>query len=196
MTEILLSVSPLVFNWSMLGRGSSSAAFLLPCPEKGIVWPIPCWTHLAWVAVGHLRQHSATVPWEVMPMPIASRCAWVITIQNLYPAWVILMTTHFLYPKIGVSAWIFWNFSSQVKIRYLRHSFLKFLLIIFLLVIMLHWPQKVVILWFITLQSLNQFQNNLTFLNQHEKYELLILNLRKIWDGGLTGWDSWHGMTS
>ena len=51
MTEILLSVSPSVFSWSMLGRGSSSAAFLLPGPEKGVVCPIPRWTHPARVAV-------------------------------------------------------------------------------------------------------------------------------------------------
>jgi len=32
MTEILLAVSPSVFSWSMLGRGSFSAAFLRrPC---------------------------------------------------------------------------------------------------------------------------------------------------------------------
>jgi len=36
----------------------------------------------------------------------------VITVQNLCYAWVILMNTHFLYPKIGVSAWILKNFSS------------------------------------------------------------------------------------
>jgi len=51
LTEILLSVSPSVFSWIMLGRGSSSAAFLLPRPEKGVVWPITRWTHLAQVAV-------------------------------------------------------------------------------------------------------------------------------------------------
>ena len=48
-----------------------------------------------------------------------------ITIQNLCHAWVILMTTHFLYPKIGVSTWIVWKFSSQVKIGYLRQSPVK-----------------------------------------------------------------------
>jgi len=47
MTEILFAVSPSVFSWSMLGRGSSSAAFLLPRPEKGVLWPIPCRTHPA-----------------------------------------------------------------------------------------------------------------------------------------------------
>jgi len=30
-----------------------------------------------------------------------------ITIQNLCHACVIVITTHFLYPKIGVSTWIF-----------------------------------------------------------------------------------------
>ena len=50
-----------------------------------------------------------------------SMCAhWVITIQNLCHTWVILKTTHFLYPKIRVNAWMFCNFSSQVEIRYLR----------------------------------------------------------------------------
>jgi len=58
-----------------------------------------------------------------------------------------------------VSAWIFWKFSSQVK-RYLRQPLVKFLqqfndysendLVLklvddFLLVVTLHWPQKVVI---------------------------------------------------
>jgi len=33
-----------------------------------------------------------------------------------------MMTTHFLYPKIRVSALIFLNYSSQAKIRYLRQS--------------------------------------------------------------------------
>ena len=50
----------------------------------------------------------------------------VITIQKLSHTWVILMTTHFLYPKIGVSAWIFWNFFSLVKKGYLRQPFIKF----------------------------------------------------------------------
>ena len=44
------TVSPSVFSWSMLGRGSSSA-FLLPRPEKGVLWPTPCRTHPARVAV-------------------------------------------------------------------------------------------------------------------------------------------------
>jgi len=37
------------------------------------------------------------------------------------------MTTHFLYPKIWVSAWIFKNFSSLLKKGYLRQPFVKFL---------------------------------------------------------------------
>jgi len=40
----LSAVSPSVFSWSMLGR-RSSAAFLLPRPEKGVWWPTPCRTH-------------------------------------------------------------------------------------------------------------------------------------------------------
>jgi len=36
MTEMLFAVSHPVFTWSMLGRVSSSAAFLLPHPEKGV----------------------------------------------------------------------------------------------------------------------------------------------------------------
>jgi len=39
MTEILFAVSPSVFSWRMLGRGSSAA------------WPTPCRTHPARVAV-------------------------------------------------------------------------------------------------------------------------------------------------
>ena len=34
---------------------------------------------------------------------------------------------HFLYPKIGVSAWILKNFSSLLKKGYLRQPFVKFL---------------------------------------------------------------------
>jgi len=37
MTEILSVVSPSVFSWSMLGR-RSSAAFVLPRPEKSVWW--------------------------------------------------------------------------------------------------------------------------------------------------------------
>jgi len=37
------------------------------------------------------------------------------------------MTTHFLYPKIGVSAWILKNFSSLLQKAYLRQPFVKFL---------------------------------------------------------------------
>jgi len=59
-----------------------------------------------------------------MPMVCAHQ---VTTIQNVCYARVILMTTHFLYPKIEVNAWIFYNFSSQVKIRYLRQPLVKFL---------------------------------------------------------------------
>jgi len=36
-TEILLSLSPSVCSWSMLGHGSSSAVFLQPRPDKGVV---------------------------------------------------------------------------------------------------------------------------------------------------------------
>ena len=54
MTEILSAVSPLVFSWSMLGR-RSSAAFLLPRPEKGVWWPTPCRTHPVQVAAVALK---------------------------------------------------------------------------------------------------------------------------------------------
>ena len=50
MTEILFTVSPSVFSWSMLGRGCS-AEFLLPRPEKGVFWPTPCRTHPVRVTV-------------------------------------------------------------------------------------------------------------------------------------------------
>ena len=51
MTEILFAVSPSVFSWSVLSRELSSAAFLLPRPEKGTLWPIPRRTHPAQVEV-------------------------------------------------------------------------------------------------------------------------------------------------
>ena len=54
MTEILSAVSPSVFSRSMLGR-RSSAAFLLPRPEKGVWWPTPCQTHPVRVAAVALK---------------------------------------------------------------------------------------------------------------------------------------------
>ena len=54
MTEILYAVSPSVFSWIMLGR-RSSAAFLLPRPEKGVWWPTPCRTHPVRVAAVALK---------------------------------------------------------------------------------------------------------------------------------------------
>jgi len=50
MTEILFLVIPSVFSWSMLGRGSS-AAFLMPHPEKSALRPTPHRTHPVRVAV-------------------------------------------------------------------------------------------------------------------------------------------------
>ena len=44
-------MGPSVFSWIILGRGSSSAAFLLPRPEEGVVCPILRLTHPARVAV-------------------------------------------------------------------------------------------------------------------------------------------------
>jgi len=64
---------------------------------------------------------SSEIPWDANSM-----CARRVIVQNVCHAWVILMTTHFLYLKIGVSAWIFKNFSSQVKEGYLRQPFVKF----------------------------------------------------------------------
>ena len=40
-TLILFAVSPKVFSCSVLGRGSSSAAFLLPRLDKGVLLPNP-----------------------------------------------------------------------------------------------------------------------------------------------------------
>ena len=54
MTEILSAVSPSVFSWSMLSR-RSSAAYLLPRPEKGAWWPTPCRTHPVRVAAVVLK---------------------------------------------------------------------------------------------------------------------------------------------
>ena len=51
---LMSAVSPSVFSWSMLGH-RSSAAFLLPRPEKGIRWPTPCWTHPVRVAAVALK---------------------------------------------------------------------------------------------------------------------------------------------
>jgi len=50
MTVVLIAASLLVSSWSMLCRGSSSAAFVLPRPEKAVLWPIPCQTHPVHVA--------------------------------------------------------------------------------------------------------------------------------------------------
>ena len=50
-TEVLSAVNPSAFSWSILSRGSSSAALLLLRPEKGVFCPIPRWTHPSRVAV-------------------------------------------------------------------------------------------------------------------------------------------------
>jgi len=113
-----------------------------------------------------------------------------ITIQSLSHAWVILMTTHFLYPKIRVSTWIFWKFSSQVKIRYLRQPPVKFLqqlndyakndLVLKLVddFVACRYASLTTksspFVWSITSRNLNQFQKKLVFWNQHEKFYLLI----------------------
>ena len=113
-----------------------------------------------------------------------------ITIQNLCHTWVILMTTHFFYPNIGVSALIFWKFSSQVKIRYLRQPPVKFLqqlkdysendlvlkIVDDLLAIRYAslTTKSSYFVWSMTSWNLNQFQKNLVFWNQHEKLYLLI----------------------
>jgi len=120
-----------------------------------------------------------------------SMCARrAITIQNLCHTWVILISTHFLYPKIGVSAWIFWKFSSQVKMRYLRQPHVNFLQQLndytenyFILKLVDDFlasryasltTKSSHFVWFMTLRNLNQFQQNLVFWNQHEKFYLLI----------------------
>ena len=127
-----------------------------------------------------------------------------ITVQNSYHAWVIFMTTHFLYPKIGVSAYIFENFSSLLKKRYFRQLFVKFLqqlndyrendLVLKLVDDFLasryaslttkggHFVRS------LTSRNLSQFQWNLVFLNQHEKFYLLM-----IFEGNLRWWVDWLG---
>ena len=116
-----------------------------------------------------------------------SMCAcWVITIQNFSHTWVILMTIHFLYLKIGANAWIFWKFSLKVKLRYLRQPLVKFLqqlneyskngLVLKLIDDFLAsryaslTTKSSHFLWFITSWYLNQFQKNLVCWNQHEKF--------------------------
>jgi len=120
-----------------------------------------------------------------------SMCAHrVIPIQNLCHAWVILTTTHFLYPKIAVSAWTFLTFSSLSKKGYLRQPFVKFLqqlsessendLVLKLVDDFLgsHYASLTTksnhFIWSITLQNLNQFLKKLVFRNQNEKFYLLM----------------------
>ena len=124
-----------------------------------------------------------------------------ITIQNLCHTWVILMITHFLYPKIRVSAWIFWKFFSQVKIRYLRQPPLKFLqnineyiedhFVLRLVDDFLGIPSASLttksshFVWSITSRNLNN-SNKIYFFGISMKSSICLWNLRKIWDGGLT----------
>jgi len=111
------------------------------------------------------------IPWElsddVLHIPIA--CVLVKLSPFKIYAWVILMTTHFLKPKIRVSAWIFWNFPSQVKIRYLRqhlrfHSENDLILKLVDDFLVSRYASLTTISshfeWFVTLQNLNQFQKN------------------------------------
>jgi len=114
------------------------------------------------------------------------------------------MTTHFLYTKIGVSARIFKNFSSQVKKGYLRHMFVKFLqqsndysendLVLKLVHDFLAsryaslTTKSSHFVWSITSCNLNKFQKNLVFWNQHEKFYLLM----KL-EENLRWWVDWLG---
>ena len=135
----------------------------------------------------------------------------LIKLFSLCHAWVILITNHFLNHKIRVSAWIFWNFSSQLKIRYLRQLCFKFLqlndfigndLVLKLVDNFLASRHTSLttkssdFVWSITWQNLNQFQKNL-FVGISMKSFICLLNLRKISDGGFTFpffWFVWHGM--
>jgi len=104
----------------------------------------------------------------------------------------------------------FWNFSSQVKMRYLRQPYFKFLQQLndysknhlawklvddFLVSFYASFTTKSSnFVWSITSQNLNQFQKILFVGIFSTKSSVCLLNLRKIWGGGLTGWASWHGM--
>jgi len=108
-----------------------------------------------------------------------SMCARrVITIQNLCNAWVIVRTTDFLYPTIGVSAQQFNSYSKNELVLKLIDNLLAS-----------HYTSLTTksshFVWSITLRNLNQFQRNLVCWNHH-KSSICLLNLRKIWDGGLT----------
>ena len=59
MTDILFAVSPSVFSWSMLGCGSSSAAFLLPRPEK------------LYYREGHVKAPVILLTWCVVMVTLA-----------------------------------------------------------------------------------------------------------------------------
>ena len=117
-----------------------------------------------------------------------SMCACrVINIQNICHTWVILMTIH-LHPKIRVNTWIFWNFSSQVNIRYLRLIF-KFLqqlndysennlvLKLFDYFLVSCYASLTTknshFVWSITLWNLRQFQKNLYCWNQQSAWKVL-----------------------
>ena len=97
---------------------------------------------------------------------------------------------HVQNPKIGVITWIFWNFSSQLKIRYLRQSLVEFLqqlnecskneLILkltddFLASCYTSLTTKSShLVWSITSWNLNQLKKKIVCWNQHEKFYLLI----------------------
>ena len=119
-----------------------------------------------------------------------------ITIQYLCHAWVILMTTHFLYPKIGVSTWIVWKFFSQVKIRYLRQSPVKFLQQLndyskndFILKLV---DDFLTSCYTSLTTNSSHFRKTLTNSNKIKFFGIIMKSsicswsLRKIWDGGMT----------
>jgi len=140
-----------------------------------------------------------------------SMCArGFITVQNLCPAWVTFMTTHFLYPKIKVSAWIFKDFSLLLKKGYLRQSFVKFLqqlndysendLVLKFVDDFLAscyaslTTESSHFVWSIIRETLTNF-NKIYFFGISMKSSICLWNLRIIWDGGLTDWGSWQRMT-
>jgi len=118
----------------------------------------------------------------------------------------------FSLPQKWVSAWIFWNFSSQIKNGIFEtSSFQVFTTIndysgndlVLKLVDDFHVSHYASLtrkssrfVGSITLRNLNQFKKKLV--GSSMKCSICLLNLRKYWDGGLTFplfLLIWHGMT-
>jgi len=90
-------------------RTMMKAAFLLPRPEKDVVWPIPRWTHLARVAVVALMMTDLV---SISGNAATGRATW----RHLsFSSYAVYSTNRIVFAKYG----------SQWRIKVVKGSLLK-----------------------------------------------------------------------